>query len=89
MSSKNHVNHQSAARISSHRKYCNVFSLNSISRSSSETMVEMSEISTPTSSSCNVVHASVEPPEVEEADFSAAAPGCANPSFNAHEDTVC
>jgi len=55
-----------------------------------ETMVEMSEISTPTSSSCNVVQASVEPPEVEEADFAAANnSGCANPSFNAHEDTVC
>jgi len=52
-----------------------------------ETMVEMSEISTPTSSSCNVVHASVEPIEVlpsppEET-------GVENPTFNAHEDTVC
>ena len=44
-----------------------------------EAMVEMSEISTPTSSSCNVVQASVEPLD----------DGVANPSFNAHEDTVC
>ena len=48
-------------------------------------MVEMSEISTPTSSSCNIVHASVEPVVVEES----IPAGVDNPTFNAHEDTVC